>query len=229
LIRIIDHVSFRSSGWIVVRQKATGERASLAPSRQAQPVNATLGPPCAAPQHRVATITGRHGFQPGGLVASGDHPPFCKPRPPEVDTAKSRRQTFRTVFRCIGRGEGEPTVQPKCVFTGGSSITRMPERHGGWSEFSQTFFRYINGPLQTSRRQILPSIVRWPTGGPRSFRLDDQRPKNSHNRRITGMGTPSNQSKSPRPIAASWKPYGFKTQKGRSGSAVSAFKCRSCR
>jgi hypothetical protein len=58
---------------------------------------------------------------------------------------------------------------------------------------------------------------RWPAGGPRSFRLDDQWPKNSHNRMITGMGTPISQSKSPRPIAASLKPYGFKTQKGRFG------------
>jgi hypothetical protein len=130
LIRIIERANFRSSGWIVVRQTATGERTSLAPARQAWPVNATLGTLCAAPQHRVATITGRRGFRPGGLVASGDHPPFCKPRPPEVDTAKSRRHTFRTVFRCTGRGEGEPTVQPKCVFTGGSSIARMPEKHG---------------------------------------------------------------------------------------------------
>jgi hypothetical protein len=30
-----------------------------------------------------------------------------------------------------------------------------------------------------------------------------QRPKNSHNRMITGIGTPSSQSKSPRPIIAS--------------------------
>jgi hypothetical protein len=74
------------------------------------------------------------------------------------------------------------------------------------------------------------SIYKWPTniaaanttvvgqaGGLRSFRLDDQWPKNSHNRMITGMGTPISQSKSPRPIAASLKPYGFKTQKGRFG------------
>jgi len=33
----------------------------------------------------------------------------------------------------------------------------------------------------------------------------DQRPKNSHNRRITGIGTPSSQSRSPRPILASMK------------------------
>jgi hypothetical protein len=32
-----------------------------------------------------------------------------------------------------------------------------------------------------------------------------QRPKNSHNRRITGIGTPSSQSRSPRPILASMK------------------------
>jgi hypothetical protein len=82
LISMIDRASFRSSGWIVVRQTATGERTSLAPARQAQPVNARLGPPCAAPQHRVATNTGRRGFRPGGLVASGEikrrAPPFCK-------------------------------------------------------------------------------------------------------------------------------------------------------
>jgi hypothetical protein len=74
------------------------------------------------------------------------------------------------------------------------------------------------------------SIYKWPTTNiaaanttvvgqlvDRSFRLDDQWPKNSHNRMITGMGTPISQSKSPRPIAASLKPYGFKTQKGRFG------------
>jgi hypothetical protein len=44
-----------------------------------------------------------------------------------------------------------------------------------------------------------------------------QWPKNSHNRMITGMGTPSSQSKSPRPIAASLKPYGFKNAKGEVG------------
>jgi hypothetical protein len=93
LIRIIDRASFRSLGWIVVRQTATGERTSLAPARQAQPVNARLGPPCAAPQHRVATITGRRGFRPGGLVASGEIKKegthfSAKPQPPEVDTAK---------------------------------------------------------------------------------------------------------------------------------------------
>jgi hypothetical protein len=37
---------------------------------------------------------------------------------------------------------------------------------------------------------------------PRSIRRF-QRPKNSHNRMITGIGTPISQSKSPRPIAAS--------------------------
>jgi len=31
----------------------------------------------------------------------------------------------------------------------------------------------------------------------------DQWPKNNHNRMITGIGTPSNQSKIPRPITAS--------------------------
>ena len=31
----------------------------------------------------------------------------------------------------------------------------------------------------------------------------DQRPKNNHNRKITGIGTPSSQSKSPRPMFAS--------------------------
>ena len=64
LIRIIDRASFRSSGWIVVRQTATGELTSPAPPRQVRPVNARLGPPCAASQHRVATITGRRGFNP---------------------------------------------------------------------------------------------------------------------------------------------------------------------
>jgi hypothetical protein len=34
---------------------------------------------------------------------------------------------------------------------------------------------------------------------------DCQWPKNNHNRMITGMGTPSSQSRSPRPIAASFK------------------------
>jgi hypothetical protein len=33
--------------------------------------------------------------------------------------------------------------------------------------------------------------------------LDGQRPKNNHNRIITGIGTPSSQSKSPRPIVSS--------------------------
>jgi hypothetical protein len=32
-----------------------------------------------------------------------------------------------------------------------------------------------------------------------------QRPKNNHNRMITGIGTPSSQSRSPRPIFASMK------------------------
>jgi hypothetical protein len=32
----------------------------------------------------------------------------------------------------------------------------------------------------------------------------DQRPKNSHNRIITGIGTPSNQSRIPRPMFASF-------------------------
>jgi hypothetical protein len=35
--------------------------------------------------------------------------------------------------------------------------------------------------------------------------IKGQRPKNSHNRRITGIGTPSSQSRSPRPILASMK------------------------
>jgi hypothetical protein len=35
--------------------------------------------------------------------------------------------------------------------------------------------------------------------------IKGQRPKNSHNRRITGIGTPSGQSRSPRPILASMK------------------------
>jgi hypothetical protein len=33
----------------------------------------------------------------------------------------------------------------------------------------------------------------------------DQRPKNSHNRIMTGIGTPSSQSRIPRPILASMK------------------------
>jgi hypothetical protein len=33
----------------------------------------------------------------------------------------------------------------------------------------------------------------------------DQRPKNNHSRMITGIGTPSNQSRIPRPITASSK------------------------
>jgi hypothetical protein len=50
--------------------------------------------------------------------------------------------------------------------------------------------------------------------GPRSFRLDDQWPKNSHNRMITGIGTPINQSRSPRPIAASFKTLWIQNAKG---------------
>ena len=43
--------------------------------------------------HRVTTITGRRGFQPGGLVASGEIKKegthlSAKPQPLEVDTAK---------------------------------------------------------------------------------------------------------------------------------------------
>jgi hypothetical protein len=99
LIRIIDRASFRSSGWIVVRH-SNGRAHVVSPGKAGKPVNARLGPPCADPQHRVATITGRRGFQPGGLVASGEIKKegthrSGKPQPPEVDTAKTHRQTFR--------------------------------------------------------------------------------------------------------------------------------------
>jgi hypothetical protein len=112
LISITDRASFRLSGWIVVRQAATGERTSLAPARQARPVYAKLGPPCADPQHRVATITGRRGLQPGGLVASGEikmkAPTFLQARPLEADAAKIRRQTFRA--RPMGGQTGDYMV-----------------------------------------------------------------------------------------------------------------------
>jgi len=96
---MIDRASFRSSGWIVVRH-SNGRAHVVSPGKAGKPVNARLGPPCAAPQHRVATITGRRGFQPGGLVASGEIKKerthlSAKPQPPEVDTAKTHRQTFR--------------------------------------------------------------------------------------------------------------------------------------
>ena len=47
------------------------------------------------------------------------------------------------------------------VVTEGSSIARMPERHGGMVGILVDFFRYTNGPLQTSRRQIPPSLASW--------------------------------------------------------------------
>jgi hypothetical protein len=51
-----------------------------------------------------------------------------------------------------------------------------------------------NMPVQTYRGSELLS---------RTPALAVQRPKNNHNRIITGIGTPSSQSKSPRPIFAS--------------------------
>ena len=42
----------------------------------------------------------------------------------------------------------------------------------------------------------------------------DQRPKNSHNRMITGIGTPSSQSRAPRPMSASMFPYAWENAKG---------------
>jgi hypothetical protein len=42
----------------------------------------------------------------------------------------------------------------------------------------------------------------------------DQRPKNNHNRIITGIGTPSSQSKSPRPIVASLNPLLIQQREG---------------
>jgi hypothetical protein len=46
-----------------------------------------------------------------------------------------------------------------------------------------------------------------------------QRPKNNHNRRITGIGTPSSQSRIPRPMIASLiSSIERKTQKGNRGS-----------
>jgi hypothetical protein len=54
-----------------------------------------------------------------------------------------------------------------------------------------------------------------------------QWPKNNHNRMITGIGTPINQSRSPRPIAASVKPLvqnatdvGFRPATSNVGSAA---------
>jgi hypothetical protein len=46
------------------------------------------------------------------------------------------------------------------------------------------------------------------------FVIIDQRPKNNHNRIITGIGTPSNQSKSPRPIVASLNPLLIQQREG---------------
>jgi hypothetical protein len=40
-----------------------------------------------------------------------------------------------------------------------------------------------------------------------------QWPKNNHNRMITGMGTPSSQSKSPRPIVSSMKTLSIQKRK----------------
>jgi hypothetical protein len=48
----------------------------------------------------------------------------------------------------------------------------------------------------------------------------DQRPKNSHNRMITGIGTPSSQSRTPRPMSASMIPYAWRTRKVMIGSST---------
>ena len=49
-----------------------------------------------------------------------------------------------------------------------------------------------------------------------------QRPKNSHNRIITGIGTPSNHSKIPRPMISSMhSSRDSRTQKARLGSSES--------
>jgi hypothetical protein len=42
----------------------------------------------------------------------------------------------------------------------------------------------------------------------------DQRPKNNHNKMITGIGTPSSQSRIPRPIFASMNPQSIHQRKG---------------
>jgi hypothetical protein len=42
----------------------------------------------------------------------------------------------------------------------------------------------------------------------------NQRPKKSHNRIITGIGTPSSQSKSPRPMLASLIPLPLQQRRG---------------
>src|SRR5215218_9064413 len=47
-----------------------------------------------------------------------------------------------------------------------------------------------------------------------------QRPKNSHNKRMMGIGTPSSQSKSPRPIIASMVVMESGTRRTRSGSGA---------
>src|SRR6476469_2166717 len=64
----------------------------------------------------------------------------------------------------------------------------------------------------------------------------DQRPKNNHNKRITGIGTPSSQSKSPRPMFASLNPQSIQQRNGdgyvpadlaESGSPMSGIRHRS--
>jgi hypothetical protein len=91
------------------RQTATGQRTSLAPARQALPVNARLGPPCAAPQHRVATITGRRGFQPWRPCCVGRDqmrtPTFLQAGRPKLTPQKPTGKLSGHVTH--GRAEGD--------------------------------------------------------------------------------------------------------------------------
>jgi hypothetical protein len=73
--------------------------------------------------------------------------------------------------------------------------------------------RVISEFLQKSPRRLADSIMtlrkkKTPPSAEPDFSLairmaGDQRPKNSHNRMITGIGTPSSQSKIPRPMVSS--------------------------
>jgi hypothetical protein len=51
--------------------------------------------------------------------------------------------------------------------------------------------------LQEKGPATAPSLIR------ATMKLPSHRPKNSHNRMMTGIGTPSSQSKIPRPMFAS--------------------------
>ena len=81
----------------------------------------------------------------------------------------------------LGPGDYVPT--PFRPYQGTSARTAQ-----GVKPIAATLTRVFGAPCSA------PSVV--PTG---------QRPKNNHNRMITGIGTPSSQSRSPRPIVASMK------------------------